>query len=1145
MPELSAESLRKITLVQRQRAELSALIDWGTKPEEYLRERLTAPWKGGASFFCCFGILLAGSVFAQLHHKYEERRLAAKREQAAGALEPFGTHAQPRESAVLATVRFCIFNVFLPALFLRHLWRLDVGQDSVVQKYSWLSPTVHIVWICLTWVLVRERRRSCHEHYSREHEQWRTHFAVENSDFLVQESWEWPAHREHAVGDDYNDPSTTRKMRGPSREFQYTTGVPPFIPLEPAAQRPSEEPMGSPECDVEDLSAEDDYDLESPPLGSPPLGNGTDHPHHVQVNSSTGIVVSGEMQLQNPGGMNILQANRRSDENRTTSSSSSCTSSSTTGDRNFRNANSNFTSGSTHRTSSSPKTKITPPSAARIANFVTGGKLKQPATPSTRSAETTLFYEHSPDSSARTEASSVLEWQNESEDTSGQSPSDLDEQDLITGALEEKRGFLGIFFDKFKRVILPSFFLTSSSTSRNSPNADLHRQAPPPDEDGSTFHLRTSSFSPSSGVAQAILPNEKPCKMNYGQQAASASSRGALMRAPVTTYPGRAAAGNIHSSSNSSSSSQAQNYKPCLLPQSSSCTKTSRILSYEDMTSFEDGWLLLMCNGCMISFLFPVIADAFGVEAIRKLIWWDVTGNAWVCQFGLFIFAAVYSSASANSVISAGAAFPAGTSSSSGRTTGSKDHGRISCSSQLRGSSSATRCGSFSLVVSNRQGQPPHHEQQPHFYTSSTQHQQLPIDGCPSRHIVPSSRKKHLKVPPSSTSRDDSEEDNMLDQGKINGQKVSRPRRHTVDLISALDVEDGEEPYAGIPLEDMLATDPLSARFAGYHLPVGGGKGTSRSHPSLTSYGCFSSSLPEREQESWGRSSTSSSRWSWLVSWLLPTSWLETRGGPSGIVGDYYDSFADAHPAKPFGVPSKRLWSQSRRVEDDVLFGFGQHTRITTGQVLYGWISFQARQFGICCYELYKLSFGRVVDVVLRSDTMQRLRAHAHTVFLQPILGAIVLGCVLNACGARMSPDMERILEVIASPFQFSLYFLSGAKADLFGGMQNSSGGGYYSKNGRKLLVAAFAIRTTVVLVLAAGLLSFYDANVRTLAILAILSPPSSYGILLIDLFKFPSFFGPLTVAFWSFEMLLLTSLQNLLVSNYVVNAPAAVVSSR
>lgn len=80
----------------------------------------------------------------------------------------------------------------------------------------------------------------------------------------------------------------------------------------------------------------------------------------------------------------------------------------------------------------------------------------------------------------------------------------------------------------------------------------------------------------------------------------------------------------------------------------------------------------------------------------------------------------------------------------------------------------------------------------------------------------------------------------------------------------------------------------------------------------------------------------------------------------------------------------------------------------------------------------------------------------------------------------------------------------------------------------RRLLLTAILIRTTVVVSIVAFLASAYAPKIRTLAILAVISPPSSYGILLTDLFQFPAIFGPLTVAFWSLEMVVCVCLQSL-----------------
>lgn len=61
------------------------------------------------------------------------------------------------------------------------------------------------------------------------------------------------------------------------------------------------------------------------------------------------------------------------------------------------------------------------------------------------------------------------------------------------------------------------------------------------------------------------------------------------------------------------------------------------------------GWTMLMSQGSMNSFLYPLLLthDDFGEKSLACAVLWDLGGNMWVCQFGLFAIAAFFKPSSA------------------------------------------------------------------------------------------------------------------------------------------------------------------------------------------------------------------------------------------------------------------------------------------------------------------------------------------------------------------------------------------------------------------------------------------------------------------------------------------------------------------
>eukprot|EP00929_Paragymnodinium_shiwhaense_P015195 TRINITY_DN123250_c0_g1_i1.p1 TRINITY_DN123250_c0_g1~~TRINITY_DN123250_c0_g1_i1.p1 ORF type:complete len:428 (+),score=66.15 TRINITY_DN123250_c0_g1_i1:61-1284(+) len=57
------------------------------------------------------------------------------------------------------------------------------------------------------------------------------------------------------------------------------------------------------------------------------------------------------------------------------------------------------------------------------------------------------------------------------------------------------------------------------------------------------------------------------------------------------------------------------------------------------------GWTMLMTQGTMNSFLYPLLLkhDGFGERSLAVAVLWDLGGNMWICQLALFGIAAYYS----------------------------------------------------------------------------------------------------------------------------------------------------------------------------------------------------------------------------------------------------------------------------------------------------------------------------------------------------------------------------------------------------------------------------------------------------------------------------------------------------------------------
>jgi len=56
------------------------------------------------------------------------------------------------------------------------------------------------------------------------------------------------------------------------------------------------------------------------------------------------------------------------------------------------------------------------------------------------------------------------------------------------------------------------------------------------------------------------------------------------------------------------------------------------------------GWTMLMCQGTMNSFLYPLLLHnpSFGEKSLACAVLWDLGGNMWICQFALFAIAAYF-----------------------------------------------------------------------------------------------------------------------------------------------------------------------------------------------------------------------------------------------------------------------------------------------------------------------------------------------------------------------------------------------------------------------------------------------------------------------------------------------------------------------
>ncbi|CAD7929872.1 unnamed protein product [Amoebophrya sp. A25] len=592
-----------------------------------------------------------------------------------------------------------------------------------------------------------------------------------------------------------------------------------------------------------------------------------------------------------------------------------------------------------------------------------------------------------------------------------------------------------------------------------------------------------------------------------------------------------------------------------------------------------EGWLLLVCNGCMMSFLYPVVADALGAEAVQNLIWWDIVGNAPVCQFALFLIAARYGNAYGNS---------AGAASSSQHKQGDyrspslkmfhEDHSkRIEQRDRDRRengrSSSEGRSGSWS----RRSGRTSSGERRALFGDLNS----LPSSRSSSRETVltmsrmdarwfPSNGKLHRNARNErSSSTETKDVKTYQNTGKVlntkNGQKQAllntsmnghhasygaTPSSGNSELSpigwssrsrrQSRSASQGRRPSEGS--EDTLDTESDCGEPGDYHnvrkWNREGGSSSFRSTHDRRREVYAGMPLEELLAASEGmRSSTmlrsrSARDSSSAVGGFIPRdgflSWWSRMGGPQDVPTQYFDSI-NPRPSKrvpSVGVPSKRLWSQEQRTQPDVVLGFAQHARITPENVLYGWVGFQARQFGVFCCNAYQATLGRVVQAVSVSEVPTRMRSQCvEIVLLQPILLAIVLGVVFNACSIKMPPALDRGLELLASPFQVCLYFFAGTKADLF---SMSVRDRLASREVLQLLGRALLVRLVVVgTIIGALFAGFERSRLRALAVLAVLSPPSSFPVLLVDLFRFPGVFSPLTVFLWSLEMLLCFGLQN------------------
>eukprot|EP00392_Amoebophrya_sp_AT5.2_P014652 g14813.t1 len=389
-----------------------------------------------------------------------------------------------------------------------------------------------------------------------------------------------------------------------------------------------------------------------------------------------------------------------------------------------------------------------------------------------------------------------------------------------------------------------------------------------------------------------------------------------------------------------------------------------------------EGWLLLVSNGCMMSFLFPAAAHVLGQKAVGTLIWWDILGNAPVCQFVLFLIAAAYAPGSgggAKSIVQ-------GASGSEAKPLLQDSYGTAEAALAAASVHSSSARSSYLMG--------------PRGATASS----------------------GARAPGKGGSRTSKNFHSPHDVGRRK-ERYSDPEQESVVSTAA----SSTISYAGIPLEDLLAA-LMNARDE--KKSAGGGPGPAVMNTARRVQGHSRNSFaPDDERNERNRS---------LCSRIFDPALLESRNAQ--VVDGYYSSLgAEAQSSRPFGVPSKRLWTDKGRLEADVMHG------------------------------------------------------------------------------------------LLAAPFQFALYFFSGAKADLFGTFALLR-----KRHVRRLLLTAILIRTTVVVSIVAFLASAYAPKIRTLAILAVISPPSSYGILLTDLFQFPAIFGPLTVAFWSLEMVVCVCLQSL-----------------
>jgi len=70
------------------------------------------------------------------------------------------------------------------------------------------------------------------------------------------------------------------------------------------------------------------------------------------------------------------------------------------------------------------------------------------------------------------------------------------------------------------------------------------------------------------------------------------------------------------------------------------CYRVAHVLEPKDLQL--RGWMMLMTQGMMNSFLYPLLLshETFGEKSLACAVLWDLGGNMWICQFALFAIAA-------------------------------------------------------------------------------------------------------------------------------------------------------------------------------------------------------------------------------------------------------------------------------------------------------------------------------------------------------------------------------------------------------------------------------------------------------------------------------------------------------------------------